>query len=136
MQALHVATTHHDAPLDRVAVPGLAYRANATVAVATGGVTISAPGEKRVAIAASAIVGVGTATWTIDRSVESDGLVLLAWRTTDAVGQVLDTYLRVADPQLQQRLVAGIRSIAGLPAAGATSGADDVANDTNPGSED
>lgn len=138
VQALHVATTHHDAPLDRVAMAGLAYRANATIDVSTGGVTIIAPGETRVAIAASAVVGVGTATWTIDRSVESDGLVLMAWRTTrtDAGGRVLDTYLRLGDAQLQQRLVAGIRSIAGLTETGTTSGADDVAPDTTPGSED
>jgi hypothetical protein len=135
--ALHVATTHHDAPLDRVVVPGLAFRANATVTVSRGGVTITAPGEPSVAIARNAVAGVGTATWTIDRSVEPDGLALIAWRAGPEHdgSPVLDTYLRLEDTGLQQRLVAGIRSIAGRPTT-TTPGADDAAEETNPESED
>jgi hypothetical protein len=133
-EALHVGSTHHDRPLDRVIVPGLAFRAKAAVDVSEGGVTITSPGESTVAIAASALIGVGTATWTIDRSVEQDGLVLVAWRTgtADASGDVIDTYLRVADARDQSRLVASIHSLIG---ESSTSGADDVAHDTNTGSE-
>ena len=133
-EALHVGSTHHDRPLDRVAVPGLAFRARARVDVSEGGVTITSPGESTVAIAAPALLGVGTATWTIDRSVEQDGLVLVAWRTgtADASGDVIDTYLRVADAKDQSRLLASIGS---LIAENSTSGADDVAHDTNTGSE-
>ena len=135
VEALHVGSTHHDRPLDRVVVPGLAFRANATVAVSSGGVTISAPGESDVAIASDALVGAGTATWTIDRAVEQDGLVLVAWRTgvSDPAAPVIDTYLRVASPQEQGRLVASIRSL--ISEDSSTSGADDVATDTNTGSE-
>ncbi|GAB3387865.1 hypothetical protein GCM10027568_08070 [Humibacter soli] len=112
VQALHVATTYHDKPLDRVVVAGLAFRANAGVTVWAGGVTIAAPGEPNVAIAAPAIVGVGAATWTIDRTVERDGLILLAWHTapTAADDAVLDTYLRVTDLDDRHRLEAAIRN--------------------------
>lgn len=135
--ALHLATTRHDAPLDRVVVPGLGYRANATVTVSSGGVTITAPGEQAVAIATSSIVGAGAATWTIDHSVEPDGLSLIAWRAerTDGDSEVLDTYLRVVDPAEQSRLLAGIRSIVADDANRTTSGADDVAIDPNTGDE-
>ncbi|MGA0565978.1 hypothetical protein ACO2Q7_01445 [Rathayibacter sp. KR2-224] len=138
-QAVHVATTHHERPLDRVVVPGLAFRANATVTVSTGGVTLTAPGETSVAISACAILGAGTATWTIDRSVERDGLVLVAWHTeaaaggTDPAAAALDTYLRLADAAEQGRLVAAIRSMTQAP--NDTTGADDVATDTTTGSE-
>ncbi|GAB3797807.1 transporter [Humibacter antri] len=144
VKALHVGSTHHDHPLDRVVGPGLAFRANATVTVSAGGITISAPGERSVAIAANAILGAGTATWTIDRTVERDGLVLVAWhsgggsRATDADGPVIDTYLRTADAVEQGRLVAGIHSLAGTPVnpgQNGTLGADDVAPDTTTGSE-
>ncbi|MHA7986541.1 PH-like domain-containing protein [Rathayibacter sp. CAU 1779] len=126
VQALHVATTYHDKPLDRVVVAGLAFRSTASVTVSDGGVTLTAPGESSVAIAASAILGAGAATWTIDRTVERDGLLMIAWRTVpaDAEGPVLDTYLRVTDPDERRRLVAGIRSISTT-----TDGADDVATD-------
>lgn len=139
VKALHVGSTHHDRPLDRVVVPGLAFRANATVTVSTGGVTITAPGERSVAITADAILGAGTATWTIDRTVEHDGLVLVAWRSgseraaTDAGGTIIDTYLRTADATEQGRLVASIRSL--VPQRNSTPGADDVAHDTTTGSE-
>lgn len=144
IKALHVGSTHNGRPLDRVVVPGLAFRANATVTVSTGGIMISAPGETSVAIPADAILGAGTATWTIDRTVEQDGLVLLAWRSegesagTDAGGTVIDTYLRTADATEQERLIAGIRSLRSHQ--NSTPGAADVAAqetsaDTTPGNE-
>lgn len=137
VSALHVATTRHDQPLDRVAVPGLAFRATARVTVSTGGVTVAAPGEPVVAIDAASIVGGGTATWTIDRSVEQGGLVLVAWRArrTDGDEQVLDTYLRVAEPGQQRALLDGIHSLADIDERLSTSGADDVAHDTTTGDE-
>jgi hypothetical protein len=111
--ALHVATTHHDKPLDRVVAPGLAYRAQSTVTVLQGGVTIQATGERTVAIDGSRLAAVGAATWTIDRAVERDGLVLLAWRApvTGAPDIELDTYLRIGDPAEQGRVIDGIRAL-------------------------
>ncbi|NNC10585.1 hypothetical protein HII28_01610 [Planctomonas sp. JC2975] len=124
-KALHVATTYHDKPLDRAVVAGLAFRSTASVTVSQGGVTLTAPGESSVAIAASAILGVGAATWTIDRTVERDGLLMIAWRVpADAEGPVLDTYLRVTDPDERRRLIAGISSISST-----TNDADDDATD-------
>ena len=130
-EALYVASTYHDKPLDRVVVAGLAFRARATVTVSTGGVSIQAPGESSVAIAASVILGVGAATWTIDRTVERDGLVLLAWSTvpTDADGAVLDTYLRITDPEQRRRLVEGIRSITDVDTTAPSAGGADPDHD-------
>ena len=129
VRALHVATTHHDRPLDRVVVAGLAFRAAAEATVSTGGIVLAASGEPSVAITAASIVGIGAATWTIDRTVERDGLVLLAWRVADADGTVLDTYLRVVDPDQRDRFVDAARGI--IPDAGPAG----TATDETTGSE-
>ncbi|WP_221584410.1 hypothetical protein [Microbacterium sp. G2-8] len=105
---LYVSTTRHDAPLDRIATPPLAFRAKVDITVTTDGVGLSMPGETPVFLTAGHLVGAGRATWTIDRVVERDGLVLVAW--TDGT-QILDTYLRLqeSDPAA---LVAAIEQIA------------------------
>jgi len=105
---LYVATTAHDAPLDRLALPHLGLRSKAVVTVTSEGVALDLPGAPPLFIAASRIVGAGRATWTIDRVVERDGLVLVAWTTGD--GTVVDTYLRLqsSDPDA---LVAAIEDL-------------------------
>ncbi|MER7795800.1 hypothetical protein [Microbacterium sp. NPDC096154] len=92
---LYVATTRHDAPLDRLNVRHLAFRSRVTVTVTSAGVALDMPGEPTVFLDASRLWAVGRATWTIDRVVESDGLVLLAWAAGD--GTVCDTYVRLQD---------------------------------------
>ncbi len=90
----YVATTRHDAPLDRVATKPLAFRSRADITVTQAGLGIAMPGEPPVFIPAARILGSGRATWTIDRVVERDGLVLVAWSDGS---QTLDTYLRLQD---------------------------------------
>jgi hypothetical protein len=92
---LYVATTRHDAPLDRLAVRHLAYRSRVQVTVTAAGVALDMPGQPTVFLDATRIAGVGRATWTIDRVVEPGGLVLLAWTADD--GTICDTYLRLQD---------------------------------------
>lgn len=90
---LYVATTRHDAPLDRLVLPHLGFRSRVRVAVTTSGVALDMPGAPTVFLPASRLEGAGRATWTIDRVVERDGLVLVAWRSED--GTVCDSYLRL-----------------------------------------
>ncbi|GAA1738319.1 hypothetical protein [Microbacterium paludicola] len=92
---LYVATTRHEAPLDRLNVRHLAFRARATVVVTDAGVALELPGSAPVFLGAARIEGAGRATWAIDRVVENDGLVLVAWTADD--GTVCDTYLRLQD---------------------------------------
>jgi hypothetical protein len=92
---LYVATTRHDAPLDRLNVRHLAFRSRATIVVTDEGVALEMPGEPTVFLDTARIAGTGRATWTIDRVVENDGLVLLAWTADD--GTVCDTYLRLQE---------------------------------------
>jgi hypothetical protein len=105
---LYVATTHRDRPLDRIAVRPLGFRARATVTVTGRGVALELAGSQPVFLPVSLIDGVGRATWTIDRVVERDGLVMIAWH--DGAGTSCDTYLRLqgSDPG---DLVAAIESL-------------------------
>jgi hypothetical protein len=103
----YVSTTPDGQPLNRIAVRGLGFRARATIAVADRGVVLALPGNN-IFIPKETIREVTRANYTIDRVVEPDGLVLLAW----ALGETkLDSYLRVEETE---KLVAAIESL--LPA--------------------
>lgn len=90
---LYVATTAHGAPLDRLALPHLAFRSRVQVTVTTAGIALDMPGAPTLFLAASRIEGADRATWTIDRVVERDGLVLVAWRSDDDT--ICDSYIRL-----------------------------------------
>jgi hypothetical protein len=102
----YVATTRADAPLDRITVAGLGFRARATVDTAPSGIVLDLAGRGPVFIPKEAIRGVGRATWTIDRVVDTDGLIFLRWvlGTTE-----IDSYLRSTNPD---RLVAALTALA------------------------
>jgi hypothetical protein len=96
VDGFYVATTHAEKPTDRIAVRGLGFRARAGVAVYPEGVVLSIAGRPDAFIPTSAIIGVGRATWTIDRVVGTDGLVFIRWNLG---GTEVDTNLRVAEPE-------------------------------------
>ena len=103
---LYVATTRADAPLDRITIAGLGFRARAVVSTARSGIVLDLAGRGPVFIPKAAIRGVGRATWTIDRVVDGDGLIFVRWMlgTTE-----LDSYLRSTDPD---RLVTALTTLA------------------------
>ena len=117
-EAYYVATTPRDAPLERLAVRGLGFRARAAVTVAEAGVTLDLDGNQPVFIPASAIDAVGAAQVAIDRVVETDGLVCLNWRLATGIAsgsddrRAVDSFFRIIDPNDRARLVDSIRTIA------------------------
>ena len=110
---LYVATTVHDKPLERLVLPDLGFRGRATVSVAPDGVSMAITGARLVFIPSSALLGIGLATWAIDRVVETDGLVWVAWITSG--GAAVDSYLRVIDPGERTSLIGAVTDI--LPAS-------------------
>jgi len=127
---LYVSTTPRDQPLERLNIPGLAFRGRITVELHPGGVLLRVSGERPVAIPAEHLLAPRTATTTIDRVVERDGLLVVPWRLgalTDAAdsagsagGLDVDSYLRITDQQARQRLIAGLeRRARGIAPAGA-----------------
>jgi hypothetical protein len=87
----YVSTTVSGAPLERIAVHGLGFRGNAHVTVTTLGAIVRIDGTSDKWIAATSMRGRRTATWTIDRVVEPNGLELLEW---DLGGLLVDSYFR------------------------------------------
>jgi hypothetical protein len=63
--------------------------------VTDAGVALDLTGKARIFVTKDRIDSVGQATVAIDRVVEKDGLVRLAWRLDD--GTVVDSYLRPQD---------------------------------------
>jgi hypothetical protein len=112
-ETLYVATTVHDKPLERLVLPDLGFRGRATVTATPDGVTLAITGAHPVFIRASALLGVGLATWAIDRVVETDGLVWIAWTTSG--GAAVDSYLRVIEPGERTSLINAVTNI--LPAS-------------------
>lgn len=115
---LYVSTTPAESPLERIAVQGLGFRARAVLTVTELGVRLDLAGQQPGFLPTTSLVGVGRASFTIDRVLSKDGLVFVRWTQTDATGTILtlDSNFRSADPDA---LVAAVESI--LPAAAAAS---------------
>jgi hypothetical protein len=92
---LYVATTRASAPLDRIAVSGLGFRARARVEVGPSGIVLGLAGRPPAFIPARDVRGAGRATWTIDRVVGKDRLVFFRWAFGD---RDVDSYMRSNDP--------------------------------------
>ena len=105
---LYVATTRHGEPLNRLNVKHLAFRSRVTLTVTDAGVALDMPGEPTVFLEAARLRDAGRATWTIDRVVEYDGLVLVAWSADD--GTICDSYVRLQDAD-PDALVSEIRRL-------------------------
>lgn len=106
----YVATTVAGEPLNRIAVGGLGFRARASVIVASTGVILAIAGEPDAFIPATALRRVQRATWTIDRVVETGGLVCITW-TLGAAD--VDSYLRVTEPERVTPIIDAIQSLLG-----------------------
>lgn len=91
----YVATTAAGKPLERIAVHGLGFRSDASLTLTDTGVLVQRPGSDDVWIPRADVIDRRTATWTIDRVVEHDGLELLEWNLG---GTPVDSYFRLAEP--------------------------------------
>lgn len=95
-QALYVATTLADQPLERVVVGGLGFRAAAELVLARGGIVLLLAGRAPAFIPLADIRGVGLSSYTIDKGVGEGGLVFVRW----ALGETLvDSFLRSEHPE-------------------------------------
>ena len=125
-EAYYVATTPRDAPLERLAIPGLGFRARAALTVTDRGIVLDLDGNAPMFVPGEAVDQIGAAQIAIDRVVEIDGLVRLGWRlnspveadstrsSTDGGGdrRAVDSFFRIIDPNDRARLVDSIRTIA------------------------
>jgi hypothetical protein len=115
---LYVATTPRDQPLERLAIPGLGFRARGGISVTEQGVLLELAGSPALFIPTDAIELVTDATWAIDRAVEPGGLFLLGWRLAsgtasapDAGTAGVDSYFRFSDPADRTAIRAALNSL-------------------------
>lgn len=117
-RVLYVATTPREQPLERLAIPGLGFRARAGLTVTAAGLYLAVPGEQTLFIPARAIDLLAPATLAIDRVVETDGLLRLGWRLDGAGGPAgsgglpVDSYFRIPEDIDRDSITDAIRSIA------------------------
>lgn len=111
VRGLMLATTFTGRPLDRVVAAGLGHRVQVAVAVTADGLRIERDGADPLALPAAALTGAGTATWTVDRSVEPGGLTVLGW-TLEQDGEPVpvESAFRLATAD-RDALVAAVRAL-------------------------
>jgi hypothetical protein len=107
-RVLYVATTRHGEPLQRLAIRGLGFRAQGTLAVYASGAAIRLVGSGDVWAPASVIESAEPAQVTIDKVVEKGGLFRLSWRISDTP---VDSYFRVFEPEKSAALYDAIDAI-------------------------
>jgi hypothetical protein len=101
---LYVSTTLANNPLQRVTLPGLAFRADASVLVSIDGVTIAPRGEIHSFIPAHHILQIHRNQVTIDKAVEKDGLTAISWLAFDnlSLSEVeLTSFFRFSIPEIR-----------------------------------
>ncbi len=91
-----VATTVAGKPLERIAVHGLGFRSDASLTLTGTGLLVQRPGSDDVWIPRADVLDRRTATWTLDRVVEHDGLELVEWSLG---GTAVESYFRLRAPE-------------------------------------
>jgi hypothetical protein len=100
---LYVATTEVGKPMERVAKAPLSFRGKTRMGVSAQGVTLDIAGEGDAFIPAQWVSGAGVATWTIDKAVDTDGLVFMRWKWGELA---VESYFRVVDHPRDEVLAA------------------------------
>ncbi len=79
IRCFYVSTTPTEEPLERLAIPGLAFRARATVSISRAGIEVEPRGEFATFIPSEQLVQVRAADATIDRSAGRGSLTAIDW---------------------------------------------------------
>lgn len=97
--SFYVSTVFDAAPLERVWAHGLAMRGKAKLAVDRAGISVNRTGERGFLIPTQAILSLDTASATIDKGVEKNGLTVIRWSLGDT--QVA-SHFRFTNPRVRK----------------------------------
>jgi hypothetical protein len=110
-KGLYVSTSERLNVLERIAAPGLAFRAQARIVLAERGLVFELRGEKPTVIPLANVDGVATTQLTIDKVVERGGLTVIDWRIPGGNGQLeVSSFFRLSTSE-RDSLVASLQNI-------------------------
>jgi hypothetical protein len=98
-ETFYVSTVFEASPLDRLWAHGFAMRGRASLAVDTAGVSVNRNGERSFLIPTKTITAIDSASATIDKGVERDGLTVIRWSLGDTK---VATHFRFTKPEVRK----------------------------------
>lgn len=110
-EGLYVSTSERLNVLERIAAPGLAFRAQARIVLAERGLVFDLRGEKQTVIPLTHVDGVATTQLTIDKVVERGGLTVIDWRVVGEDGEHdVSSFFRLSTGE-RDSLVAALQNV-------------------------
>lgn len=109
-ESFYVATVFDSAPLDRVWAHGLAMRGKAKLAVDRAGVSVNRTGERGFLIPTQAILSLDSASATIDKGVEKNGLLVIRWSLGDTN---VASHFRFTSPRIRKEFEGRLSQLIG-----------------------
>lgn len=103
VDVFYVATTLADNHLERVALPGLAFRGYGTLEVSGETVALFLKGGDQLVVPRSAVRSVGVTTTVIDKVVEKDGLISMRWTAATVSGETAELATHIRLPRIGER---------------------------------
>lgn len=110
-KGLYVSTSERLNVLERIAAPGLAFRAQARIVLAERGLVFDLRGEQPTLIPLANLDGVTTTNLTIDKVVERGGLTVVDWRLEGADGpRDVSSFFRLSTAE-RDTLIASLQNV-------------------------
>ena len=103
VDVFYVATTVADNHLERVALPGLAFRGYGTLEIGDATVALFLKGGDQLVLPRSVVTGVSLTTTVIDKVVEKDGLISIRWTAATVPGDVTELATHIRLPRIGAR---------------------------------
>ena len=104
VDVFYVATTLGENHLERVALPGLAYRGYGAVAVSASTIALTLKSADRLVIPLGNVTSVGVTTTVIDKVVEKDGMVSIRWKASTVTGETTELATHIRLPRAADRV--------------------------------
>ena len=106
VKGFYVSTTYFSDSLHRIIAHGLAHRGFTRIYVSPKGVLLERTGETSIAISKDSLIGISSASATIDKAVEKDGLITLDWRLGE---ELVSTFIRFASQSERENFLNAAR---------------------------
>jgi hypothetical protein len=103
VEVFYVATTLGENHLERVSLPGLAYRGYGSVAVSQSAIALTLKSADRLIIPRETVTSVGVTTTVIDKVVEKDGILSIRWNAVTLTGETTELATHIRLPRSSDR---------------------------------